>query len=93
MIWWFHIVIKSSWNILSSIVHKSSKQIENASSDRLEEVTTATRLAQLGEHRSAEKEVVGSNPGRTDNQGVIYLSSITHYSYHGLWVGHNKLIN
>ena len=27
MIWWFHIVIKSSWNILSSIVHKSSKQI------------------------------------------------------------------
>ena len=71
MIWWFHIVIKSSWNILSSIVHKSSKQIENASSDRLKEVTTATRLAQLGEHRSAEQEVVRSNPGRTDNQGLF----------------------
>ena len=73
MIWWFHIVIKSSWNILSSIVHKSSKQIENASSDRLKEVTTATRLAQLGEHRSAEQEVVGSNPGRTDNPGLFFL--------------------
>ena len=71
MIRWFHIVIKSSWNILSSIVHKSSKQIENASSDRLKEVTTAIRLAQLGEHRSAEQEVVGSNPGRTDNQGLF----------------------
>ena len=68
MIWWFQLVIKSSWNILNSIVHKSSKQVENASSDRLKEVTTATRLAQLGEHRSAEQEVVGSNPGRTDNQ-------------------------
>ena len=27
MIWWFHLVVKSSWNILSSIVHKSSQQI------------------------------------------------------------------
>ena len=158
MIWWFHLVIKSSWNILSSIVHQSSKQIENASSDRLKGVTTATRLAQLGEHRSAEREVVGSNPGRTDNQGLflekksgeIMLTAIwdlvsvkviaslgsdvkplalspssffqqskskgtkknphycskesgkfsrwcglpfTHHSYHGLWVGYNKLIN
>ena len=54
-------------------MHKSSKQIENASSDRLKEVTTATRLAQLGEHRSAEQEVVGSNPGQTDNQGLFFL--------------------
>ena len=71
MIWWFHIVIQGSWNILSSIVNKSSKQIENASSGCLKEVTAATRLAQLGEHRSAEQEVVGSNPGRTNNQGLF----------------------
>ena len=71
MIWWFHLVIKSFWNILSSTVHKSSKQIANTSSGRLKDVTSATQLAQLGEHRSAEQEVVGSNPGRTDNQGLF----------------------
>ena len=31
-------------------------------------VITAAWLAQLGEHRSAEREVVGSNPGRTNDQ-------------------------
>ena len=31
---------------------------------------TAAWLAQLGEHRSAEREVVGSNPGRTNTQGL-----------------------
>ena len=31
---------------------------------------TAARLAQLGERRSAEGEVVSSNPGRTINQGL-----------------------
>ena len=31
---------------------------------------TAARLAQLGERRSAEREVVSSNPGRTINQGL-----------------------
>ena len=33
-------------------------------------VLTAAWLAQLGEHRSAEREVVGSNPGRTNTQGL-----------------------
>ena len=28
------------------------------------------RLAQLGERRSAEREAVGSNPGRTNTQGL-----------------------
>ena len=28
------------------------------------------RLAQLGERRSAEQEAVGSNPGRTNTQGL-----------------------
>ena len=31
---------------------------------------TAARLAQLGERRSAERETVGSNPGRTNTQGL-----------------------
>ena len=30
----------------------------------------AARLAQLGERRSAEREAVGSNPGRTNTQGL-----------------------
>ena len=30
----------------------------------------ATRLAQLGERRSAGREVVSSNPGRTNAQGL-----------------------
>ena len=32
--------------------------------------TTAARLAQLGERRSAEREAVGSSPGRTNTQGL-----------------------
>ena len=31
---------------------------------------TATWLAQLGERRSTEREVTGSNPGRTNTQGL-----------------------
>ena len=31
---------------------------------------TAARLAQLGERRSAEREVESSNPGRTNTQGL-----------------------
>ena len=30
----------------------------------------AARLAQLGERRSAEREAIGSNPGRTNTQGL-----------------------
>ena len=33
-------------------------------------VLTAAWLAQLGECRSAEREVLGSNPGRTNTQGL-----------------------
>ena len=32
--------------------------------------TTADRLAQLVEHRAPVREVVGSNPGRTNTQGL-----------------------
>ena len=38
----------------------------NARAQRLH----AARLAQLGEHRYAEREVAGSNPGWTNNQGL-----------------------
>ena len=31
---------------------------------------TAAWLAQLGERRSVEREVTGSNPGRTNTQGL-----------------------
>ena len=31
---------------------------------------TAARLAQLGERRSAEREVVSSNPGRINTHGL-----------------------
>ena len=33
-------------------------------------IQTAALLAQLGERRSAEWEVAGSNPGRTNTQGL-----------------------
>ena len=32
--------------------------------------STAAWLAQLGERRSTEREVAGSNPGRTNTQGL-----------------------
>jgi len=32
--------------------------------------SAVARLAQLGERRSAEREAVGSNPGRTNTQGL-----------------------
>ena len=31
---------------------------------------STVRLAQLGEHRSAERKVVDWNPGQTNNQGL-----------------------
>ena len=33
-------------------------------------IGTAAWLAQLGERRSVEREVAGSNPGRTNTQGL-----------------------
>ena len=33
--------------------------------------TTAAQLAQLVKRRSAEREVAGSNPGRSNIQGLI----------------------
>ena len=36
----------------------------------LQQIYTAAWLAQLEEHRSAEREVAGSNPGRTNTQDL-----------------------
>ena len=44
---------------------RHSKKDARYSSD-----SVAARLAQLGERRSAEREAVGSNPGRTNTQGL-----------------------
>ena len=33
-------------------------------------IITAARLAQWDKHRSTEREAVGSNPGRTNTQGL-----------------------
>ena len=38
--------------------------------EQLYSLLTAAWLAQLGERRSAEREVAGSNPGRTNTQGL-----------------------
>ena len=35
--------------------------------------STAAWLAQLGERRSADREVVGLNPGRTNTQGAAFV--------------------
>ena len=37
---------------------------------------TATWLAQLGEPRSTEREVTGSNPGQTNTQGLQITAAI-----------------
>ena len=50
--------------IIVYIDHKQSQHVV-----RLKR-PTAARLAQLGERRSAEREAVGSNPGRTNTQGL-----------------------
>ena len=45
-------------------------QVGEDSDEAVSERLTAAWLAQLGEHRSAEREVVGSNLGRTNTQGL-----------------------
>ena len=37
---------------------------------RMLQTHNSARLAQLGERRSAEREVASSNPGRTNTQGL-----------------------
>ena len=36
----------------------------------IKQMKKAARFVQLGERRSAEREVTGSNPGRTNTQGL-----------------------
>ena len=57
--------IKRKWRLFLLNMHRRY-QIVTVSVFTL---TTAAWLAQLGERRSAEWEVAGSNPGRTSTQG------------------------
>ena len=54
--------------------HKSNLEIGIITPQKNTDVSkthfTATSLAQLGERRSAEREVTGSNPGQTNTQGL-----------------------
>ena len=55
----------------SSNEHSADKSDEEDIQELAEEEElTAAWLAQLGERRSAEREVAGSNPGRTNTQGL-----------------------
>ena len=68
-------VIRGRWikAIKSSLtsLFLSMKRAHNASCSLLWLVTSsAAWLAQLGERRSGEREVTGSNPGRTNTQGL-----------------------
>ena len=47
-----------------------AKSVSNISTCILISNVSAARLAQLGECRSAERESVDSNPGRTNTQGL-----------------------
>ena len=51
--------------VLFTILHKVDSSVESG-----DEHLTAAWLAQLEERRSAEREIVGSNPGRTNTQDL-----------------------
>ena len=58
--------IRSLAKQIQSFLDKSSLTLSH--SDFV--LSTAAWLAQLGEHRSVEREVAGSSPGRTNTQGL-----------------------
>ena len=53
-----------SWNLRED--HEKNMALNVGSGEKL----TAAWLAQLEERQSAEREVAGSNPGRTNTQGL-----------------------
>ena len=55
---------------ISSISKKSAQRVGVLMRLRNLIPLTAAWLAQLGERRSTEREVAGSNPGRTNTQGL-----------------------
>ena len=61
--------LRSDKNILKPCTY--AKGIVQTSDNNVMKVkTAAARLAHLGERRSAEREAVGSNPCRTNTQGL-----------------------
>ena len=57
--------IKGKLGVITEGVHRLIKQKTLITS-----LVTAAWLAQMGERQSAEREVAGSNPGRTNTQGL-----------------------
>ena len=50
--------------------YKQERVKERDSQKNMTGMLTAARLAQWDKRRSAEREAVGSNPGRTNTQGL-----------------------
>ena len=57
-------------------VHFCERCLQGFSSQRVLDRLTADRLAQLVERRTTVREVAGSNPGRTKNQGLKITGKI-----------------
>ena len=57
-------------SLLSATDNNGRVWDSGAHEERHSHDSTAARLAQLGERRSAEREVASSNPGRTNTQGL-----------------------
>ena len=67
----FHLSEDPSKGVDFTLVETHQKSWFHLSEDPSKGVDlTPARLAQLGERRSAEREVASSNPGRTNTQGL-----------------------
>ena len=58
------------FKVKSPYIHSTSDASYVKCIYRISNAFTAAWLAQLGERRSTEREVAGSNPGRTNTQGL-----------------------
>ena len=56
--------------VLFIMLYKVVSSVESGDEILTCDFSTATWVAKLGEHRSAGREIVGSNPGRTNSQGL-----------------------
>ena len=68
----FHIGLKFLWQWRLRVLEKAAMTMHvlYCKKKDVSNTVTAALLAQLGERRSAEREVVSSNPGRTINPGL-----------------------
>ena len=56
--------------VLFIMLYKVVSSVESGDEILNCDFSTATLVAKLGEHRSAGREIVVSNPGRTNSQGL-----------------------